>query len=298
MKERLATVPVIGWLLRVQERFGEIRGTALANGIALQAFLSIIPLVIVVISLLGFLSAGDPDFASSLTDDLELSGEAADNLEEAVANAEDSRRAASVIGFGGLVLSGLGVIGAVQRSIDAAWQSHGSGVKDKLLAIGWLLGAFVIFAGSFALSVLLNFLPGVLAPLSIVAGLAVNVALFLFTFTLLGRLHVGWRARLPGAIACAIGFEVLKVVGSVYVPKLIADSSALYGSLGVVFAMLAWLTFFGRLLVYGSVINVLHWEDHHGTLSVPIEVPRVAEAIALGVNRTGAVVDRAEPDED
>ena len=105
------------------------------------------------------------------------------------------------------------------------------------------------------------------------------------------RAASGWRALLPGAAVCAVGFEVLKLVGTIYVPRLVASSSALYGSLGIVIAILAWLAFFGRLLVYGAVVNVLRWEGGHGTVQVPVEVPRVDNALAVGADRSGAVVD-------
>lgn len=309
MKERLATVPVVGWLLRVQDRFGQIRGTALANGIALQTFISIFPLLIVAISVIGFLSAGNPDFTNELVDSLSLTGESAKQIREMVANAESSRQAASAVGLVGLFLSGLNLVTAVQRSVDAAWQTFGTGLITKAKALLWLLGAVVIFLASFAVSAAVSYLPRLidelpdwlqsvsilLGGLGIVIGLAVNVALFLWTFTALGRLSIGWRAGLPGALFCAVGFEVLKFVGSFYVPRLIASSSALYGSLGVVFALLAWLAFFGRLLVYGSVVNVLRWEDTHGTVSVPIAVPRVDRELALATDRSGAVIDRLDP---
>ncbi len=291
MKERLASVPVIGWLLRVQERFTEVRGTALANGIALQTFLSIFPLVIVGVAVVGFLSVDDPDFAQTVIDNLELDADSAESFTEALETAQESRQAASVIGLAGLLFTGLNLVTAIQRSIDAAWQTHGKGVIEKLKALAWLGGASAIFVGSFGLSIALNVLPGFLAPLSLVAGFGVNVLLFLWTFTALGRVPVGWRARLPGALVCAFGFEVMKVVGSVYVPKLVADSSALYGSLGIVFAVLAWLAIFGRLLVYGSIVNVVQWEAAHGTVRVQITAPRIDGAIALETNRTGAVVD-------
>jgi membrane protein len=126
----------------------------------------------------------------------------------------------------------------------------------------------------------------------VLVALGVNLGLFLWTFSELGRLPVGWRALLPGAALCAVGFEVLKLVGTVYVPRLIASSSALYGSLGVVIALLAWLAFVGRLIVYGAVVNVMRWEHGHGTVTVPLEVPRVEQAIAVGADRSGAVVDR------
>ncbi len=294
MKERLASVPVIGWLLRVQDRFSEVNGTALANGIALQAFLSIFPLLIVAISVIGFIAQGDGTFAGDVIDAFGLTGSAAMDMREAIANAQDSKAAAGIIGLLGLLWTGLAVITAVQRSVDLTWQTVPRGLRDKLRAVAWLLGAGVIFVGSFALGVLINFLPGFFAPLSIIAGIAVNVVLFLWTFTALSRLPVSWRACVPGALAGAVGFEVLKLIGAVYIPRLVANSSQLYGSLGIVVAIIAWLAFFGRLLVYSSVINVIRYEDEHGTLTVPIHVPRVPGAIALEANRAGGVTDRLE----
>lgn len=294
IKERLATKPVIGPLLRVQDRFGEVQGDPLANGIALQIFLSLIPLLLVAIAVIGFLAGNDASFTADVVDALGIPADstAADSLRTAIESAEESRQAATIVGVLGLLWRGLAVVAAVQRAIDNVWQTRSEGFKDKAGAILWLLGAAVIFAASFALSTVLNFLPGVVAPVSIVLGLAVNLGLFLWTYHELGRLPVGWRALLPGAVLCAVGFEVLKLVGTIYVPRLVASSSALYGSLGIVIAILAWLAFFGRLLVYGAVVNVLRWESEHGTLQVPLEVPRVDAAIALGADRSGAVVDR------
>lgn len=295
-KEKLADVPVIGTLLRIQDRFGEIQGTALANGIALQTFLSLFPLLLVAIAIAGFVAQGDASFTDDVIDafGMDPDGDAAENLAQAIDTAEESRRAASVVGLLGLLWSGLAVVAAVQRAIDRVWQTRSEGLKDKLRAVLWLIGGVIIFLSSFALTAVLNFLPGFLAPLSIVIGLAVNTGLFLWTFGELGRLPVGWRALLPGAVVCAVGFEILKLIGSLYVPRLVANSSALYGSLGIVVAILAWLAFFGRLLVYGAVVNVLRWEDHHGTVTVPIEVPRVDHALALGSDRAGAVTERLE----
>ena len=294
IKEKLESKPGIGPLLRLQDRFGEVQGDPLANGIALQIFLSLIPLLLVVIAVVGFIAGGDATFAGDVVDFLGLpaGGDAAETLRETIENAEESRRAASVVGALGLFWRGLAVVAAVQRAIDNVWQTRSEGLRDKARAVLWLLGAGLIFVASFAVTTVLNFLPGFLAPLSIVVGLGVNLGLFLWTYVELGRLPIGWRALLPGAVLCAVGFEALKLIGTLYVPKLVASSSALYGSLGVVIAILAWLAFFGRLLVYGAVVNVLRWESGHGTVQVPLEVPRVDTAIAVGADRSGAVVER------
>lgn len=295
IKERLAEKRGIGALVRVQDRFGEIQGDALANGIALQVFLSLIPLLLVAVAVVGFVAGDDPTFTDDVVEVLRLpaDGPAAEALAQTVDTARESRQAATVVGVLGLLWRGLAVVVAVQRAIDKVWQTSAQGLKDRLRALLWLLGAGTIFAASFALGALVNFLPAGLAPLSILVALAVNAGLFLWTFHELGRLPVGWRALVPGALLCAVGFEVLKLAGTVVVPRLIASSSALYGSLGVVVALLAWLALLGRLLVYGTVVNVLRWEAAHGTVTVPLEAPCVDDAIAVGADRSGAVVDRA-----
>ena len=58
----------------------------------------------------------------------------------------------------------------------------------------------------------------------------------------------------------AVGFEVLKLFGTFYVPRLVESSSALYGTIGVVFALLAYILLFARIFVYGAVVNVHLWE--------------------------------------
>ena len=97
------------------------------------------------------------------------------------------------------------------------------------------------------------------------------------------------------AVAAAVGFEVLTVVGTVYVPQLISRSSALYGSIGVVFAILAWLALFARLVVYSSTLNAVLYEAREGTVSVPIHVPRLPGPAPVAATRGGVIVGPDDP---
>jgi YihY family inner membrane protein len=132
----------------------------------------------------------------------------------------------------------------------------------------------LLFVGAAAITTVLRWLPGALAPLGIVVALGVNLALWIWTSKVLPNTDLPVRAVLPGAILAAVGFEVLKALGAYYVPRAVSNSSQLYGSLGVVFAILAWLFFFGRLIVYSAVLNVVMWERKEGTVTVVTQVPR------------------------
>jgi membrane protein len=285
------------WLrvaLDVKDRFAELHGGYVASAVTLTAFLSLFPLVLVATAVAGFLSAGGTDVAEEIVSGLGLTGDAADIVNDAVDRAESSRRAASVVGFVGLLWSGLGLVAALEYAYDTVWQVTGRGLKDKLFGLAWLVGAGILFVGSFAMTAALNFLPGFLAPLNTVLAMAVSVALFLWSAKALCNRDVGWRPLLPGAVLGAVGLEVLKALGSIVIPRLVASSSALYGSIGIVFAVLAWLLFFGRLVVVSAVLNVVLWERQHGTATVELEVPRQPGQVPGGATRAG----EAEPEDE
>ena len=129
------------------------------------------------------------------------------------------------------------------------------------------MGAGLLFLGSMALGPLLNELPGPATVPTSWPGFVLDVLLFVWMFVALTNVNLPWRDHLPGALLGGVGLEVLKVVGSVFVPRAVASSSALYGSLGVVFAILAWLALVGAAgRLRGSAFNVVRYEQaaRHG----------------------------------
>jgi membrane protein len=280
--------------LGVHERFNEVHGSYLASAVTLTAFLSLFPLLLVAVAVLGFVAAGHADLPGTIIKNMGLTGDAARLVTDSIHRAEKTRGAALGIGTAGLLWSGLGLVAGLQVAFNAVWQVPSRGLKDKLFGLGWLAGAGLIMALSFGLTAAVNFLPGVVAPVAIVVAFAVNVALWLWSMKVLQNRSVPWRALLPGAVVGAIGLEVLKAVGAIYVPRAVASSSALYGSIGVVFAVLAWLLFFGRLVVYATVVNVVRWEEDHGTVTAEIELPRLPGQVPVAATRSGEAIETAE----
>ena len=274
----------------VQGRYKELHGRELALAITLSAFLSLLPLLLVGIAVFGFFSAASSrDLAKEAVDQLGLarSSDTARLITEAMHTAESSRKAASVVGLAGLLWTGLGLVRALQYAWNTAWQVPGRGLRDKAVGLAWLGGAFVLFAASFALSAAGQLLPWYLEPVGILAGLATGVGLWLWTAHTLPNRRVGWRPLLPGAIVGAAGFEILKLLASFVVPRFVASSSDLYGPVGVVFAVLAWLLLFGRLVVYSAVVEVVLWEQAHGTVRLSIEAPARPGVEPVGATRSG-----------
>jgi membrane protein len=295
--DRIATrLPFLKPVAAVQRRYGEVGGNQLAAAFTLQAFLSIFPLMLVGLAVLGFVAAhshgaagGGTDLAGRLVDQLGLQGESAKMLTDAVHAAERSRKAASLVGFLGLLWSGLGLVAALQFAYNSVWQVKDRGMKDKAFGLLWLAGAAVLFVGGAAATTALRWLPGFLAPVGVLVTFLVSFGLWLWTLRVLPNTKLPWRSLVPGALLGAVGLEVLKAVGAYYVPKAVASSSQLYGSLGIVFAVLAWLLLFGRLVVYSAVLNVVRYEQQRGTIRAVIEAPPVPDVRPVA-DRSGRLV--------
>ena len=291
MKDKLERLcrrwPWFGRIMRIQNRYSELNGNYLAAAVTLASFLSIFPLLLVGFAVIGFVSQGRLDLAGDIVSRLGLTGDTAGFVRDLIAQTEKSRKVASVLGFGGMLWTGLGLVAAVQYALNTAWQVKGDGWKDKLTGLLWLAGAGILFVASFAATAAANVLPAYLAPLGLLIGLGIDVAAWLWTFKILTHRDLHWRAYLPGAVVGAVGLGVLKAIGGLYVPRLVSSASALYGSFAVIFAMLAWLLFFGRLTVYAAATNVVMWEEAHGTVTVELPVPKVPGEVPVQATRAG-----------
>src|SRR5205823_10832774 len=144
---------------RVNDRYSELNGNYVAAAVTLAAFVSLFPLILVIIAAVGLVSSHSSDIAGNIIRNLGLSGEAAKAVTSAISTAQRSQRAASIIGIAGLLWSGLGLVAAIEYALDTVWQVKGRGMRDKLSGLLWLAGAGVLFLSSFAVTTALNFLP-------------------------------------------------------------------------------------------------------------------------------------------
>ena len=261
------------WVRVISRRYDQLHGRATAAAITLYGFLALFAVTVLAIAVLGFLSADDHHIGRDIVDWLGVRGAGARTVTDAVAKARESRRLATLVGFAGLVWVGSGFAVAIANAYNIAWRVPQRSTRERLVGLVWLLGAGVLLAAGGFVTSGLGTLPAVLTPLVLAAGLSVNTLVWLWTSWILPNRRVPGRALLAGALVGAVGLEALKVVGGYVVPRLVAGSSALYGTLGVVFALLSWLLVFGRLVVIVTLIEVTGWERRHGTDEVMVSGP-------------------------
>ena len=266
-------MPGVPTALDVQRRYLDMRGSALAASITLYLFLAIFALTVLAIAVLGFLSAGGAQIARDLPGQLGLSGSAARVVHDAVDSARRSRAVATVVGLVGLAWTGTNLAIVVGDAYNAAWEVDRRGLVDRLIGLAWLAGAAIAIGAGAAATAAWGLLPGLFAPLVIVVSIGTDTALFAWTSWILPNRRVPFRALLPAAVLGAVALEALKVIGAYAVPHLVARASEVYGTIGVVFALLAWLLVFGRVVVYVAIFEARRWERHHGQRAVDVEGP-------------------------
>ena len=263
--------PPLKYVLSIQDRYEALHGNVSANSITLTAFLALFALTLLAVAVVGYLDRSNVDIATEITKWLGLSGDAAQVVTNAVRTASNSARFATVVGFIGVVTIGTSFAGAIATSYNLAWGVKNRGLIERARALVWLLGAGVLISFSVWTTVLWTRFPKELAFLVVLVTLVSNALLWLFTSWWLPNRKTTFRAMLPSAAAGAAMLEALKVIGGIWVPHLVTRSSELWGTIGAVFALIAWILFFGRVVVYVTIIEVLEAErlgqkKRHGDL--------------------------------
>lgn len=225
-------------------------GPAGAAAISLSGLWALLAALTLSAGLLGLLSAGNHSLADNAAAWLGLSGETADLVTSTVRSAESAGGVASVGGAIGLLITavrlGSSLAGALARSQGGL---PPRGPRSWVRSAGWFAGATVLGAMS------------VLSPMLSVgwasmwwwpAGIVCSFAAFAWTMSVLAD-HP--RSVVVGALVGTAGFEALKAVSALALPSLVRSGLALYGSIGVVAALLVWLGLLSQLFVWCACLN-------------------------------------------
>jgi membrane protein len=240
----------------IARRYGELNGRTSAAAITLYGLFALFALCVLAVSVVGLLATGNDDIAHDIVSWLGLHGDAAKTVTDAVNTAQHSAKVASVVGVIGLIWVGSSFAVSVASAYDVAWGVSSRVTRARLVGLGWLAGGGLLLAVGGLVTSLLTALPALVAPLVLALSLSINTVLWLWTSWILpNRVHPPWRGLLPGAIVGAVGLEALKIAGGYVVPLLVAKSSALYGTIGTVFALIAWLWVLGRLVVVVTIVE-------------------------------------------
>ena len=264
--------PFLDHLVRTYGRYQADTGDRLAAAVTFYWFLSLFPILLVAIAILGF-ALGD---GASTTVTHGLRGYLPPAVAKTVGDViQNSKGKAGILGLIGTLLSGLGWIDGLREAIRTIWHQNvtaGNFITRKILDIGVLLGLFAVIAASVLVSgaatvsqdAVISFLgqtstPGVALltrVLGFVIGGGVDTLVFLYLFSRLARVRSPLRRLLKGALFGAVGFELVKFFGAIYVARTTSKGEATYGTFAVVVGLLLFLNLVTRVILLAAAFTV------------------------------------------
>jgi YihY family inner membrane protein len=246
----------------VMKKFGDDQAGNLAALIAYYGFLSLFPLMLVLVTLLGLLLRNNPE----LQDTIRTSALANfPVLGEQISNNVHSLRGSGLALGIGLALSlwaGLGVMKVLQTAMNAVWNvpyRHRPNFWVSLLrAIIMLLVLGVITIASAAAGSVGggsdDWLVGILG---IAMSVVLNLVLFLLAFRILTTEDVTWGDVFPGALIAALAWTTLQAIGGYIVSHQLQGASNTYGTFAIVIGLLAWIYLGAQMTLFAAEVNVV-----------------------------------------
>lgn len=259
----------LGLPLAVVYKMIDDQATYLAAMITYYGFLSLFPLLLLLVTILGFALSGNPALQERVLDsalrDFPIIG---DQIRDNVHSLQGSTLGL-VVGISVSVYGALGFGVAAQTAMNQIWAVP----KAERPALPAYYGRSAALLGVLALSVVATTAlaglstaagrwgaPGVdsLVRLAAVAGsLVVNAGVVIFMFRVLTARPLAVRDLWPGALAASVLWQVLQSVGTYLLDHQLRGSTATYGLFGIVLGLLTWIYLAALILVLSAEVNVV-----------------------------------------
>ncbi len=254
---------VTAFAYAVVKKFGDDRGGNLTALITYYGFVSLFPLLLVGVTVLGFVLRGNEELQHRLVDsalaNFPIIG---DEIQKNIGKVQGSG-IALFIGLALTLYGGLGIANVAQQAMNRIW---GVPVYARPGFLPRTLRSLAVLA-TIGLGVLATTVwsgigdrlaPGIGARVVIdVATVACYVGLFLLAFQVLVATRVEWRDLLPGAIAAGIAWELFQTLGVLYVSRVLQGMSQVYGMFALVLGLFAWISLEARAVLYAAELNAV-----------------------------------------
>lgn len=311
-----------GWLdrlIRSYERYQSQYGDYYAAAVTYFSVLALVPLLMIGFAVAGFVLAGNRDLLEQLRRSIT---EAVPNpsmsglLNQVVEQAINQAGAVGVIGLLVALYSGLGWLTNLREALTAQWSQQFEAppmlrrLGSDLLSLLWLGLALAV---SFGLSAVgggvgrwLFSLAGiettlaariVLGVLATLLSLAAGWVVFTLVLARLPRIPVSMRSAMWGGLFAAVGFEVLKQVGVIYLNSVTGSPAA--AAFGPILGLLVFANLTSRFILFVAAWTATAPENERVAQPAPpppavirpiVRVHRPGRGVLGGIFGLGAVV--------
>jgi membrane protein len=247
-------------VLTTLKRFSDRDGGFYAAGLTYYVFFSVFPLVLFGVSALGFVVFLSDDLKRDIVNaSADVFPLVSQILEpdtlDSVANARFSLAA---LGLALVLYSGTGGIVALEHALNRirGFEPEGNFLQKRLRALRFFatVGLIPIFSVAFGAVARLVDSP-LASALALVVGALMSVLLFATAYKFLPRGKPSWREVLPGAVMAGAIFEVLKIVGPLYLEAGKGGRNATFGAFAATAGLLISAYLLSQVTLLAAELN-------------------------------------------
>src|SRR6185437_6640748 len=229
----------------VVKKFGDDNANLVVVALAWYGFTAIFPLLLVVVTLFGFI--GQQSLGTGIVHTLQEFPVVGSNFTASSSSKLHGSVFGLVVGLVGLIYGAQGVPQTERTGFLPRLGRSLAGLVT--IGLAFLINAFVT---TYATGGTHNYA----IRIPVLAGLLViNAGLYFASFTLLTAKAIGPRGHLPGAIAAAVAFTVLITIGTGLITHQLKNTSATYGAFGTVIGIVTFLLLLAKLTMYAAELN-------------------------------------------
>jgi len=232
-----------------------------ASLLAFFSFLSIFPLMLAAVSILGFVLEGNQDLQEDVINSAAkeipvLGKELADNTE-----AINGSILALVVGLGGALWASTRAFVGLEGALDDTWEVPVDDRDGLPVQRGKALLGLVIIAvsqvGTMVLAGIVNAagLPAFGNAAIVGATVVVNIVVIASLYRFLTSYPTTWGDVWLGAIFAGVVYTVLQHFGTLIVTQLARSDNQALGTINTILGLLAWLSFIGITVIMCAELN-------------------------------------------
>ena len=249
----------VGVPYAVQKKFGDDNANLVVVALAWYGFTAIFPLLLVVVTLFGFIGA--QSIGSGLVKTLHEFPVIGSSFNPASSTSLHGSTIGLVIGLIGLLYGAQGVTQTAQLAMATVWNIPRYQRTGFLPRLGRSLAGLITIGGAFLINAFAStYATGGTSSYAIripvtIGLLVINVLLYFGAFTLLTAKVIGPRGLIPGAILGGVAFTALMTVGTGLITHQVKNAGATYGAFGTVIGIVAFLLLLAKLSLYAAELN-------------------------------------------